>query len=154
MTVQAFNRLVEMSRFIPLGTSPDDRAHLAGVRDGAVEIYCLLTGNNRIEVLEAVEQVMQDRQRTHELRTWPEHFAAVAAGTKRFEVRRDDRDFAVGDTLRLAEWDPVEATYTGRTVTTEVTYVLRDADVLGVQPGFVVLSIVTLSADLGEPDVT
>lgn len=43
----------------------------------------------------------------HDLKCWPEHFAAILAGDKRCELRREDtRRFAVGDRLRLREWDP------------------------------------------------
>lgn len=44
--------------------------------------------------------------RAHELKTWPEPFAALKDGSKRFELRRDDRGYAVGDLLVLREWDP------------------------------------------------
>ena len=42
----------------------------------------------------------------HELKTWPQYFAAVRSGKKRFEIRRNDREFAVGDVLVLREFDP------------------------------------------------
>lgn len=55
--------------------------------------------------------------RVHPLKTWPEFFAAMWDGRKRFEVRRDDRSFAVGDCLHLVEWDPtVVDALTGRRV--------------------------------------
>lgn len=44
--------------------------------------------------------------RTHELKTWPAAFAAVKAGTKRHEIRANDRDYAEGDVVVLREWDP------------------------------------------------
>jgi hypothetical protein len=86
---------------------------------------------------------MKDRMKTHELKIWPEHFHEVAAGMKRFEVRKNDRDFGVGDVLRLREWSPGLAVadcpgcYTGREVFARVTYIfeLRGEDrqvVLGI----------------------
>ena len=62
---------------------------------------------------------------THELKTWPDYFQAVWEGRKLFELRRDDRDFKVGDHLNLREWDPVSGEYTGRGVLVRVTYILR-----------------------------
>lgn len=84
----------------------------------------------------------------HELKTWPEPFAAVRSGDKRHEVRRDDRGFAVGDTLRLREWDPAAASfdlgtrgrYTGRVERVRVTYLTRGPE-WGVPAGMVVMSI-------------
>ena len=43
---------------------------------------------------------------THELKIWPEPFAAVRDGRKRYEVRRNDRDYRVGDVLVLNEYIP------------------------------------------------
>ena len=45
----------------------------------------------------------------HQLKTWPEYFKAVAAGTKTFEVRENDRNFKVGDVLELREWIPEQS---------------------------------------------
>lgn len=63
---------------------------------------------------------------THDLKIWPGYFAAILDGSKTFEVRVDDRGYAVGDLLRLREWSPVAQEYTGREVTRRVTYVLRE----------------------------
>lgn len=73
----------------------------------------------------------------HRLKVWPEFFAALQDGTKTFEVRRDDRLYAVGDTLHLEEFD-VEKGYTGRSLSVQVTYLLREH---GLRRGFVVLGL-------------
>jgi hypothetical protein len=38
---------------------------------------------------------------THELKTWPTYWDAVARGEKLFEVRENDRFFQAGDTVEL-----------------------------------------------------
>jgi hypothetical protein len=73
----------------------------------------------------------------HELKTWPEYFAALLDGTKTFEYRRNDRGFRVGDVLHLREWDSITGHYTGREMRRRVTYVLS-TDVSG---DFVVLAL-------------
>lgn len=42
----------------------------------------------------------------HELKTLPHHFAAIQDGSRRFDVRFNDRDFKVGDSLLLREFAP------------------------------------------------
>jgi len=76
----------------------------------------------------------------HDLRTWPEPFRAVRAGTKRHEYRRDDRGFLVGDTLTLLEWDPETKGYTGESEFVLVTYVSRGPG-WGIPAGYVCMTI-------------
>ena len=60
----------------------------------------------------------------HKLKTWPEPFRAIWEGDKRFEYRRHDRNFRVGDTLILQEWNLADGkdAYTGREVHARITY--------------------------------
>lgn len=68
---------------------------------------------------------------THDLKIWPSFFAAVENGSKTFEVRKNDRNFTVGDTLLLREWDPGSQTYTGREITKTVSYRMLGSDRIG-----------------------
>lgn len=98
----------------------------------------------------------------HELKTWPEPFSAVLSGTKRHEIRKADRPFAVGDVLELREWDPdgVPVTetirvlrgqttkpqrgkYTGRSIRVRVTY-LSAGGTWGLPNNLCVMSIEVL----------
>lgn len=67
----------------------------------------------------------------------PEDFKSVRAREKNFEIRVDEDDIQVGDLLILEEWDGF---YTGNSVRRYVKYVLREAQELGVMPGFCVVS--------------
>jgi len=60
----------------------------------------------------------------HELKTWPEHFQAVVDERKMFELRENDREFGVWDTLLLREWSPNAGRYTGRSVKVIVSYMV------------------------------
>lgn len=42
---------------------------------------------------------------THELKTYPKYFQETIEGNKPFEIRKNDRNFQVGDVLILKEWD-------------------------------------------------
>ena len=76
----------------------------------------------------------------HELKTWSVPFEAVIGGNKTFEVRRHDRPFRVGDTLRLREYDPVSRSYRGRACDVDVTYII-EGDQFGIAPGYCVMII-------------
>lgn len=75
----------------------------------------------------------------HELKTWPEHFDPILKGYKLFEVRKNDRNFQVGDSVRLCEYDPKLQRYTGRTIKKQITYLLQGE--FGVPPDICVLSL-------------
>lgn len=77
---------------------------------------------------------------THELKTWPEYFQEIINGDKTFEVRKNDRDFKMGDVLLLKEWDNENSKYTGREWTVVVGYVLQGGQ-FGIEPGYCVMSI-------------
>lgn len=81
----------------------------------------------------------------HALKTLPKYFEEVRLGSKRFELRRNDRDFRVGDYLALNEYDRATQTYTGRTELVKVTYMLNPNDVMTCQGGFAVLSILKVA---------
>ena len=74
----------------------------------------------------------------HQLKILPEHFDDVISGRKTFEVRRNDRDFHVGDLLALNEHDGVFG-FTGRSCLVRTDYIL--SDVKYCKPGYVILSI-------------
>lgn len=87
-------------------------------------------------------------KKTHELKTDPEVFQDVYAGFKTFEIRKDDRDFELGDELYLRETKhtglqmqngaPLE--YTGRSLHRIVSYILR-GPIYGLGNNWVIMSI-------------
>jgi hypothetical protein len=77
---------------------------------------------------------------THELKIWPEYFQPVRDNKKLFEIRRDDRDFEVGDNLWLREWDHENQIYTGRESLRTISYILRNASGFGLRPGYCIMS--------------
>jgi hypothetical protein len=42
----------------------------------------------------------------HKLKTWPVQFGRIRAGIKRFEIRRDDREFRENDLVVFQEFVP------------------------------------------------
>jgi len=77
---------------------------------------------------------------THDLKTWPEHFQKVKKGLKKVELRKNDRDFQIGDGLNLEEWDPETEKYTGDKKYMIVSHILHGGQ-FGLEKGYVVMSI-------------
>jgi len=77
---------------------------------------------------------------THDLRVWPAYFQPVFDDLKRFEGRRDDREFQVGDVLQLREWREDKHEYTGRECFRVITFKLAGGD-FGIADDWCVLSI-------------
>ena len=73
----------------------------------------------------------------HELKILPEYFEALRSSRKKFELRRNDRGFSVGDILILREWNGKD--YSGRCVRCHVDYMLENCD--GLDPRYVIMSV-------------
>lgn len=75
----------------------------------------------------------------HELKTLPEYFEEVFMGHKNFEARKNDRDYKLGDTLILKEFESHKG-YTGRQLARTVNYILHGGK-FGIEEGYCVMSI-------------
>ncbi|MDF2610061.1 MAG: PUA-like protein [Lachnospiraceae bacterium] len=90
----------------------------------------------------------------HQLKTKSDYFLDVATGKKTFEVRKNDRDFHIGDFIGLNELTSNtvntkgEYKETGRFILAEITYVLKDTDY--VKDGYVILGIKPCTVAKGE----
>lgn len=80
-------------------------------------------------------------QKTHTVKTLPEYYQAAASGIKKFELRKNDRDYHIADILVLKEWEP-ETGYTGRGSRAEITYIITESEYLA--PGYAALGIVII----------
>lgn len=91
----------------------------------------------------------------HCLKTWPEFYCHIIDGTKVHELQKMDRDFKVGDTLRLQEYVPGPAYYTGREALAEITYITSIENAcalspLGLDPSHCILSIKFVDAAIAR----
>lgn len=73
----------------------------------------------------------------HELKCWPKFFQASWAGSKPFEIRNNDRNFAVNDEVCLQEFDPDLDDYSGREIEGFIRYITDFEQ----KPGYVVFFI-------------
>lgn len=60
---------------------------------------------------------------THKVKSWAHFFDAIEAGIKTHDLRKDDRNYKVGDTLVLQRYDNINGQYTGEELLVEVTYI-------------------------------
>lgn len=75
--------------------------------------------------------------KVHELKIGSEFFEAVKDGRKKFEIRKNDRNYQEGDILILKEYDPITQSFSGEIIKVEITYMTDYAQ----QDGYVVLGI-------------
>ncbi|MDE2106738.1 MAG: DUF3850 domain-containing protein [Patescibacteria group bacterium] len=81
--------------------------------------------------------------REHLLKTVEPWWSAVECGSKQFEVRRDDRGFALGDVLILRRFDPLRPTMMDADradVRKRVSYILPGGQ-FGIEEGYVVMGL-------------
>lgn len=89
--------------------------------------------------------------RLHDLKSWPRFFRPIVDGIRTHELRRNDRDFQIGDILLLREWDPNAEEYTGASCRALVTSITsHDVPCAvsdeGLRPDFCIMSVQVLSA--------
>lgn len=77
---------------------------------------------------------------THALKTWPEYFKLIQAGTKTFELREADRPFEIGDKIILQEYDINSKTYTGQEIERIITHILF-GPAFGLKKGHCIISL-------------
>lgn len=79
--------------------------------------------------------------KTHVVKCWPQPFRSIKDGIKLMEIRRNDRDYAVGDIITLVEYYP-SGKYTGEEFDVEVMHIVKDTDFpVGIKPGYCVMSV-------------
>ena len=76
--------------------------------------------------------------KVHELKILPKFFKDVLSDNKTFELRKNDRDFKVGDSLILKESD--NGVYTENFIQVTVTYILVGGE-YGLHEDYVILGI-------------
>lgn len=80
----------------------------------------------------------------HKLKTVQPFFNEVKEGKKKFELRKNDRDFKAGDLLILEEYDPEDKDepnkgYSGKLFAVRVDYILENYP--GIEPGYCIMGI-------------
>ena len=112
------------------------RKYRAPDLDAVERLYYRAHGLTELEI----ERRMKPME--HELKCWPEFFARLKTGAKRVEIRKNDRDYKVGDELILKEWNPEVyipcgkvGDYTGESVCAIVTDIVKLSQVPGLKDG-------------------
>ena len=78
-----------------------------------------------------------DGPKVHQIELAATFYGDVAAGRKTFELRKNDRDYRVGQVLELMEFH--DGSHTGRVIHADIVYMLEDFT--GLQEGYCILGI-------------
>jgi hypothetical protein len=62
----------------------------------------------------------------HEMKSWPWFFEEFLSGNKLHDMRKNDRNYEVGDKVMLQEFDPRTGKYSGRELLTKITYITNN----------------------------
>lgn len=87
---------------------------------------------------------------THELKIIHDYFNDIMFDNKNFEIRKNDRDYHVGDKLILKEWKPYQSRYTGNKITATVDYIHYGNGEYGLAEGYCVLGLTDIECTLEE----
>ena len=82
---------------------------------------------------------MNRKPKTHHVKTWPEFYKPAYFGFKPFEVRKNDRNYQVGDTFISHEWNPETKEYSGSATEFRIGFILQGGQ-FGIDPEYVVMA--------------
>ena len=82
---------------------------------------------------------VEDVNAIHVLKCWPKYFEELFSGKKTFDIRRNDRDYKVGEFLDIKEWCPTTEKFSGRSVFFKISH--TTAEPKWVQKGYIGLSL-------------
>ncbi len=77
----------------------------------------------------------------HKVKCWIPYFESLWDGSKRFELRIQDRNYKVGDTLTCLEYDNLNHVFTGRKLSFTITYLLMIDTFVCSTGDYVILSL-------------
>jgi hypothetical protein len=60
-------------------------------------------------------------KKNHLVKSWPEFFEPISQGIRTHDLRRNDREYNIGDILILREFESKSQRYTGRECEVEIT---------------------------------
>lgn len=99
------------------------------------KIMCLT--KEEMKDIECRAEKINSEKVIHALKLVQPYFNDVKNGIKTFEIRRNDRNYKVGDILVLREYDPFTDTYTDDVIKKKIVYITDYAQ----QQNFVVMGI-------------
>ena len=76
----------------------------------------------------------------HKLKCWPAVFKSMVNGEKTFEYRKNDRDYKLGDTLLLQEYNTDINEYSGKELSVKVTYIIYGGQ-FGIPEGYCIMGV-------------
>lgn len=89
---------------------------------------------------EKMEKLPSDRKaehKVHDIKIAASYYDDVVSGRKRFELRKNDRGYKVGDSLKMLEFD--DGKHTGSIIDADIIYMLEEY--AGLEEGYCILGI-------------
>lgn len=75
----------------------------------------------------------------HRLKTINPFFTDLWKRKKKFEIRKNDRNYRIGDHVYLEEYDSINDKFSGRFICAQITYVLNQKQFSnGLQKGYII----------------
>lgn len=80
---------------------------------------------------------MYDVEFDHDIKILPKYFEDIISGRKKFEIRKNDRNYKEGDLFILREYEPGKG-YTGRDFAQSIGYIMKDCPEYGLMDGYII----------------